>query len=187
MKKLFRNPVFALFLTAALVIVSTLISADVKLSGACERVTDGFYSGIRYNREKHPAAAQCIRTLCADAEQMVIIGDNYGIDTKDLLADTAVLKQTVGYDNPDIASVYAAFDPFCTKLMILEDELSHTDLSDRHAEQMKAFSQEIAQCRASLESSGYNESVTAFLRKNNGFPTRQFAALFGITYPPYFA
>ena len=187
MKKLFQNPVFAVLLTVLLVISSTLLSADRKLSRSCQRVVDGFYSGIRYDRVKHTAAAQCIRTLCGDAEQMVIIGDNYGIDTAPLAADTATLRQSVAYDNPDIAAVYAAYAPFLTKLMVLENDLSHTGLSERHSEQMKTISQEISQCRAMVDSSGYNESVSTFLRKNSRFPTRQFAELFGITYPAYFA
>ena len=183
MKKLFRNPVFAVFLTVLLVVGSTLLSADRKLTRACNRVTDGFYSGVK----RQPAAGQAIRTLCTDAEQMVIIGDNYGIDTAPLSADTSALKQTLAWDNPDIAAVYAAFDPFYTKLKVLENELNQKDLSDRHTEQMAALSQEIAECRAQIDSSGYNESVSTFLRRNNRFPTRQFAGLFGITYPAYFA
>ena len=183
MKKLFQNPVFAVFLTVLLVVGSTLISANLKLTRACERVTDGFYSGVR----RQASAGQAIRTLCTDAEQMIIIGDNYGIDTAPLSADTSALKQAVAWDNPDIAAVYAAFDPFYTKLKILENELTHKDLSDRHSEQMAGLSQEIAECRAQIDSSGYNESVSTFLRKNNRFPTRQFAELFGINYPAYFA
>ena len=64
---------------------------------------------------------------------------------------------------------------------------THKDLSDRHSEQMAGLSQEIAECRSQIDGSGYNESVSTFLRKNNRFPTRQFAELFGITYPAYFA
>ena len=181
--KFFKNPVVAVLLTALLVVGSTLISADAKLSRACTRVIDGFYDGVK----RQPAAAQAIRALCDDAEQMVIIGDNYGIDTSPLAADTAALRQTVGFDNPDIAAVYAAFAPFYTKLKVLENDLVHTDLSERHKEQMAEYSADIAQCRAQIDSSGYNESVSSFLRKNDRFPTRQFANLFNISYPAYFA
>ena len=52
---------------------------------------------------------------------------------------------------------------------------------------MADLSQEIAACRAQIDASGYNESVSTFLRRNNRFPTRQFAELFGIAYPVYFA
>ena len=185
--KLLKKPVVAVLLTVLLGIGSTLLSADVKLSRACTRVVDGFYDGIRYKGEKHPAAAQAIRALCADAEQMVIIGDNYGIDTAPLSADTAALRQAVGFDNPDIAAVYAAFAPFYTKLKILENDLQHTGLSERHKEQMAEYSADIAENRSLIDSSGYNESVSTFLRKNDRFPTRQFANLFNITYPAYFA
>ena len=181
--KLLKKPVVAILLVALLVVGSTLLSADLKLSRACTRVTDGFYDGIK----RQPSAAQAIRALCADAEQMVIIGDNYGIDTAPLSADTAALRQAVGFDNPDIAAVYAAFAPVYTKLKVLENDLQHTDLSERHKEQMAEFAEDIAQCRAQIDASGYNESVSSFLRKNRHFPTPQFAALFGIDYPAYFA
>ena len=181
--KLLKKPAVAILLVVLLVVGSTLLSADLKLSRACTRVIDGFYDGIK----RQPAAAQAIRSLCDDADQMVIIGDNYGIDTAPLAADTAALRQAVGYDNPDVAAVYAAFSPFYTKLKVLENDLMHTDLSERHKEQMAEYSEDIAQSRARIDSSGYNESVSSFLRKNDRFPTRQFANLFNISYPAYFA
>ena len=181
--KLLKKPVVAILLVVLLVVGSTLLSADLKLSRACARVTDGFYDGVK----RQPAAAQAIRSLCDDADQMVIIGDNYGIDTSPLSADTSALRQAVGFDNPDVAAVYAAFAPFYTKLKVLENDLQHTDLSERHEEQMAEYTQDIARCHEQIDASGYNESVSTFLRRNNRFPTRQFARLFNITYPAYFA
>ena len=185
--KFLKKPLVAVLLTVLLVVGSTFLSADRKLSRAALRVTNGFYAGIRYKGQVHESVAQSIRTLCADAEQLVIIGDNYGLDTAPLSTDAAALKQMVSSENQDISGVHAVFEPFYNKLLILVNDLEHTDLSDRHSEQLKACAQEIADCRAKIDASGYNESVTTFLRRNSGFPTRQFADLFGIDYPSYFA
>ena len=182
-----KKPLVAIVLTVLLVVGSTFLSADRKLSRSALRVVDGFYDGIRYNRQTHDSVAQCLRTLGADAEPLVIIGDTYGLDTAPLSSDAAALRQIVSSESRNISGVHAVFEPFYNKRLILVNDLEHTDLSDRHSEQLKACAQEIADCRAKIDASGYNESVTTFLRRNSSFPTRQFANLFGIDYPSYFA
>ena len=124
--KFLKKPLVAVLLTVLLVVGSTFLSADRKLSRAALRVTNGFYAGIRYKGQVHESVAQSIRTLCADAEQLVIIGDNYGLDTAPLSTDAAALKQMVSSENQDISGVHAVFEPFYNKLLILVNDLEHS-------------------------------------------------------------
>ena len=55
--KFFKRPAVAVILTVIIVICSSLISVNAKLGSRCDRVIDGFYDGVRYNRENHPAIA----------------------------------------------------------------------------------------------------------------------------------
>ena len=64
--KFLKKPLVAIVLTVLLVVGSTFLSADRKLSRSALRVADGFYAGIRYKGQMHESVAQSIRTLCAD-------------------------------------------------------------------------------------------------------------------------
>lgn len=185
--KILKNPLLAVLLCVLLVLASTALSVDWKLGRGCEKITAGFYDGLRYKGSARPAVAAGIRELCLTADTMLIIGDNYGLDTAPLREDTEKLREAVSFQNPDIAGVYDAFESFYNKLRLLENELLHADLSQRHDEQMKELAADVSAARSAMDESGYNETVSAFLRKNDRFPARQFARLFGISFPVYFA
>jgi hypothetical protein len=65
--------------------------------------------------------------------------------------------------------------------------LNETELSDRHLEFMSDAVKQINSFKANIDNSGYNESVNAFRKKFNRFPTNIFADILDIDYPEYFA
>ena len=44
----FKKPAVAVILSLVVIFASTLISVSAKLDSKCDKVTDGFYSGVRY-------------------------------------------------------------------------------------------------------------------------------------------
>lgn len=185
--KFFKRPIVAVLITLVLVVGSTLLSAGLKLQRSSEQIVNGFYDGVRYQGEKHAAVAASLRALCGDAEQLAIIGGNYGLETAPLTADTEALRSALSYENTEIGAIYDVFESFYNKLLVLTNELQHRDLSERHQQQLEQLTADVAAQKAAIDSAGYNESVSAFLRKNNRYPAKRFAALFNIPYPVYFA
>ena len=47
----FKKPAVAVILSLIVIFASTLISVSAKLNNKCDKVTDGFYSGVRYKGE----------------------------------------------------------------------------------------------------------------------------------------
>ena len=184
--KFFKKPFFAFLLAVVVVLVSTLVSVDVKLSRKCEKVTAGFYDGIVYKGELQPAPADCIRVMCADAEAMVLKAGNYGIDTEELVAVITELKQSIISETSDLETLFEDFNSFYSGTLLLENQLNNASLSERHQAELAESFEEFELMAKELADSGYNDSVQVFLKKFDRFPVRQFAELLNIEFPAYF-
>ena len=183
---LLKKPFFAVLLSVLLVLGATAASVGVKLSNACGDVTDGFYYGVEYAREKHPAIADEIRALCSVADGLTVIANNYGIKTTELSEQSAALLKTLNSDGQSVAQLSEQYKLFYSTVKALEEQLHTSALSDRHMAQMQDYSAQIADISAAIAGSGYNDTVREFLQSNDRFPASSFAELFGIDYPAYF-
>ena len=182
-----KKPVFAFILAVIVVIASSLISIDVKLSRRCDRISDGFYVGLTVKGERQPAPAECIRTMCADAEDMILKAANYGIDTQELNSLTTGLKQHISSRSEELNDLFEDFCLFYSGTLMLENQLKNAPLSDRHKTELSESFDEFEQMAKTLAASGYNDSVGKFLNSYDRFPARQFADLLDIEFPEYFA
>ena len=185
--KFLKNPFVAVLLSLLIVVVSTTLSIDLKLSRKAENVADGFYRGVRVSGSVRTPVASSLGDLCDAADQMTVIADNYGLDTGALRNGTEALRLSLGSRSGDAHAIYGEYSRFNQALLVLEDALARTDLSDRHSEQLEDLEDRIEDDREDIAKSGYNESVSAFLRRCDRFPTRQWADRFGIAYPSQFA
>ena len=185
--KFLKNPFVAVLLSLLIVVVSTLLSVDLKLSRKAENVVDGFYEGVKISGSVRPSVASSLSDLCDAADQLAVIADNYGLETGPLLEGAADLRLSLNARSSDAHAIYGEYSRFNKALMVLEDALERTDLSDRHSEQFRELEARIAEDRDLIANAGYNESVSAFLRIGNRFPTRQWADMFDIAYPTQFA
>lgn len=183
----FKKPAVAVILSLIVIFASTLISVSAKLNNKCDKVTDGFYNGVRYKGENHDAIAEEISSLCAVADEIVPIASNYGIDTSVLSDSNQRLRTLVSSGSRDIGSVYQVYSEFITALKDVETQLHATGLSRRHEEAMSEYSDEISDCVNDINTACYNDTVREFLRKNDKFPTSNWADLFGISFPEYFS
>ncbi|MED9994149.1 MAG: hypothetical protein U0I98_06050 [Oscillospiraceae bacterium] len=183
----FKKPAVAVILSLIVIFASTLISVSAKLNNKCDKVTDGFYSGVRYKGENHDAIAEEISSLCAVTDEIVPIASNYGIDTAALSDSSQRLRALVSSGSRDIGSVYQTYSEFITALKDVEAQLHATGLSSRHEEAMSEYSDEIADCVDDINTACYNDSVREFLRKYDKFPTRNWADFLGVSFPEYFS
>ena len=184
---IFKKPAFAILLTVVVVLASSLISIDVKLSGKCEKAGDGFYTGVRVKGERQIPAAECIEVMCADSEDMVLKAGNYGIDTAELVSVTDELKQSIGSRTPELGALFEDFNSFYSGTLLLKNQLYNAPLSERHKDELAETAEEFEQMAQMLAASGYNDSVARFLKRFDRFPVRQYAELLNIEFPEYFA
>ncbi len=185
--KVLKKPAVAVLLAVLVVFGSTFLSAGLKLSGACADITDGFYDGLRIDGKNQPSIASSLRTLCDAADELAVVGSQYGHDTSALTENCSVLKKALASEDRDIGSLYLAYSDLYSALRSLESELEKSDLSDRHRDDLTALEKKTDEARVEIDNSGYNASVGLFLRKNDRFPARQFASLFHISFPAAFA
>lgn len=185
--KFLKKPFVAAVVCILVVLISSSVSISVKLNRECEKVVDYFYEGnIQGGLVVNSIYGEIVK-MYELAENIVIIADNYGVDTRSLVSDIAELKEVLNYKNPDAGDIYNDFSEFYSNLWAVELELSNTQLSQRHLEYMHSASQEINSLKASIESSDYNSIVRTFYKRFDRFPVNIFAEIFDIEYPEYFA
>ena len=185
--KLLKRPYFAVLLCILVVLGSTALSAGLKLSGKCGGVIDGFYDGVRYNKEDHAAIAHQISELCDVAEDMAVIADNYGINTDSVDQLSSRMRATLNSRSRDISEVSAQYKEFSAALKALESTLHSSGLSERHTTLMQEYSVDMIDAVQAISGSCYNESVRDFLQRNDRFPAAAIAGLFNIQFPAYFS
>ena len=91
----FKRPFVAVLLSALIVLCSTLVSINVKLESKCDAVSDIFYEGVRISGVDYPAMAEPMKQLCALTDDVILIANNYGIDTGELSQRLDDLELTV--------------------------------------------------------------------------------------------
>jgi hypothetical protein len=63
MKIFLSNRLVALFLSALIVAGSTLVSVHAKLGAQCDKITDGFYTGVRYDGDVHASISSQLKDI----------------------------------------------------------------------------------------------------------------------------
>lgn len=181
--KLLKKPLFAALLCILIVFTSTVISINVKLNNKCEAIIDSFYEGTI---QQVPIYSNVVQ-LYEIAEDIILVAENYGIDTRALQSSIQNLRNELNFKNDDFSDIFSAYSSFTKELRSVEIALSSVELSHRHLEYMDAASKDIFELKTAIDASKYNDSVKAFYKKFDRFPTNIFAEIFDIDFPEYFA
>lgn len=168
--KYLKNPAVAVILSLLIVLSSSFLTAGVKLSRASDKVTDGFYQGIRYDGYKHKSIAGQLDNICGAVSGLVTIAKNYSLDTAELSSRNSELSKALSAETDRISSVYADYSSLLASLYPLLDELSEISLSDRDEKGAKDYEVTIIGAEKVIEEAGYNESVQAFAKDMSRFP-----------------
>lgn len=179
--KFLKNPVVAVLLSLIIIIASSAISIDVKLSNRAGKVINRFYDG---NGMK--SIGVLLDELCRLSDDLAPLADNYGLDTDTAAAKSRELKQMISRRESDISAVYKVYNELSNSSQNILTSLESMSLSERHTQMVSTYSDEFAEIKNGIESSGYNVSVRKFLKSYGKFPARNFAELFSVTYPAYF-
>ena len=184
----FKRPFVAVLLSALIVVCSTLVSINVKLDSKCDAVSDIFYEGVRISGVEYPAMAEPIKQLCALTDDVILIANNYGIDTGELSQRLDELKMAMQYSEDNVSYIGSCYGAYFKALRSVENQLQSTGLSERHQAAMDEYSAQIASCSGTIAqgAAGYNEKVRSFLKSYDKFPTSFWADVTGAWFPDYF-
>lgn len=186
--KFLKKPFVAVLLSVLIVLGSTLISIDVKLQRKCDAVNDIFYEGVRISGVEYPAMAEPVKQLCALTDDVILIANNYGIDTGELSRQLNDLELAIQYSTNDVSYIGDCYGGYFKALREVENQLQSTGLSERHQTAMDGYSAQIATCSELISQGavGYNEKVRSFLKSYDKFPTDCWASITGAWFPGYF-
>lgn len=181
-----KKPVIACILSAIIVLSSTFISADIKLSRASDKVTEGFYRGVEFGGYKRKSVSSQLENICGAVSGLMTIAKNQGLDTAGISSLNAELSSCLSAKSYDISSVYSSYSSLRSSLEPLLDTLSAADLSKRDEKGAKDYMVTIMGAEKVIEESGYNESVQDFIDSMSVFPTDFFFSVTGTALPEKF-
>lgn len=182
----FRKKSTALVVAAALIVASTLISVNVKFGAKTREVTDGFYTGQYGKYHDTASPSSHLKNLCAYADGLITIADNYGLDTEEIGWDSNALKLAMTYSKDDIGYIYYCYSDLVADTDRLIDQLYRVELNERDLKGVTQYEQSIAGAVGALKDSNYNTVVRAFLVEYDHFPTKFLAVAAEIEMPEYF-
>ena len=118
----FKRPFVAVLLTVLIVVCSTLVSINVKLESKCGAVSDIFYEGVRISGVEYPAMAEPMKQLCALTDDIILIANNYGIDTGELSQRLDVLELAMQYSADDVNYIGSCYGDYFKALSLHHSE-----------------------------------------------------------------
>ena len=183
--KLFKNPVFAVFLAIVVVFASTLINTNVKFGRKCRAVRDQFFAASVTRGTPELSIASALETICTEAEALSVVAESSGTDAESVRNEVSDLRRSLQLENfYGIRSSYAALRSALTTLL---GQLAQVDLDAQNAQTVSRCTASISDAQNAIAASGYNDTVRSFLRRYDHLPTNLLARLAGVDYPETFA
>ena len=184
--KLFKNPVFAVFLAIVVVIGSTLLNTGIKFGGKCRDLSDQFYDGARSHGTQELSIGSALETLCTAADHLAALARSYELDSTALSDASAQLKSQLASAR-GVSELYSSYSALSPELNAMIVQLSHCELTEADADIVNSCSTAVQDAQDLISSSSYNENVRVFLRRYDRFPTSVLAKLAGVELPEAFA
>ena len=172
--KFFKKPAVAVILVIILVIASTLLSFEIRFGSKCQQISDGFFDGVYVDGELRPSCASIVKKITGYAEEIRAIAFENGLDTESLDSDLESLKYSIKYSDPDASYVYFCYNDVLNSLGNLKSSLKTANISAEDSESISQLYLQINSAAREFDTTGYNESVRAFLRDYDRFPVSKF-------------
>lgn len=188
--KFFQKKGVAVFLTVMIVIISTLLSFNIRFGNKCKDVIYGFYDGVYSDEgELLESTASHLRKISSAADGVYTIASSYDIDENSLIRfkySIQDLNLSFRYSANDIDYIYRCYSSLVSSVRDMQNRLNSEDLSDTDRAALDEYKNNIASEVKALDSTGYNESVRSFNREYSRFPVTFLADFAGVTLPEFF-
>ena len=183
--RFFKKKGVAVILTVLIVIVSTLLSFNIRFGNKCQDIINGFYDGVYYNGEVQESTASHLKKISKAAEEISVIASSYNIDARNL--DYAVENLNLGfrYSAEDISYLHYCYSDLMKEIKDMQSRLKD-NVNAEDEEDLSEYKSLIDKEVDALESTGYNESVREFHREYDRFPVTFLSDFAGMWLPEYF-
>ena len=175
--KLFKSPVFATILTIVVVFASILLNTNVKFGRKCEAVTDQFFNGSA-------SIASRLESLSTDAASLAAVAERCDVDAALVQSYNSALRGALQSENVYLTRL--AYSSLSSSLTALTGQLANTELSAADKEEVERCTASIADAQSAISAADYNETVRAFQRRYDHFPTNVLADMAGVDMPQTF-
>ena len=184
MKRILSRPSVA-FLIAVLVVISTiLLQTRFRFGKICESVNDQFYHGGRDGT----SIASELGNLADAAEILAGLAHLYDLDeSEDVMNVISSLREQLRLESSDTDTIHDLYKSLLSDTFMLETLLSRQELSEIDAETLSSAQHNAALAKAAIDGSGYHDTVRAFLKRYDRFPTSSLASLVGVKMPQVFS
>ncbi len=184
--KFFKKKGAAVFLTVMIVIISTLLSFNIRFGNKCKDIIYGFYDGVYYNGEVQESTASHLKKILSAAEGISAIAASYDIDVTHL--DYAIDDLNLGfrYSSDQISYLYYCYSELMRETKDMQNRLNDKELGAENKDALVEYKSIIDNEAKSLETTGYNESVREFNREYARFPVTFLADFANVRLPEYF-
>lgn len=183
---IFKKRVFVFLIAVLIVISSTLLSVNIKLTKEFQEVTDGFYNGVLAEGQRDTSIHSQLMIIAREATSLANIGERNGIDVSELKDEAEYFTRDVITMEDDISYIYYCYQSLLEDISTAGYSLLAVELSSSDEAAAVSSLQTIMEAQALIDASGYNDSVRRYLSSMQ-FPTEFFAELAGVWPPEYFA
>lgn len=182
----FKKKGVAVISTVLIVIVSTLLSFNIRFGSKCQDITNGFYDGVYYEGEFQESSASHLKKIIKAAEEISTIASSYDIDVSHL--DFAIENLNLGfrYSADQVSYIHYCYADLMKQIKDMQSQLRN-NVNAENEEALAEYKSLIDAEVEALETTGYNESVREFMRDYGRFPVTFFADFADIRLPEYFA
>lgn len=184
--KAFAKKFITVLLAVFIVIGSTLLSVNLKLSKEFDKVTDGFYSGSLANGGKEQSLHSMLLIVGKESSNLAALAERNSLDVSEFKNTADYFSRDVITMQDDISYIYCCYQKLLTDLTEVGQALAGMELSANDEAAAVASLQKIMDAQTKIDASGYNESVRQCIASLQ-FPTEIFADLAGVDLPEYFA
>jgi len=184
--KIFKTRLFAYLLAALIVIVSSLISVNIKLNKEFSDVSNDFYNGVLTDGKRDISIHSQLILIGRAAEDIAAVAERNNIDVSQFKDDVDYFNYDILVMDGNISYIHYLYEDLLDDIMDVGYALTSVDLSTNDEQAAVSALEEIIKAKENIEISAYNERVRKYI-SSLPFPMSALADITGAHLPEYFA
>lgn len=184
--KIFKNRFFAIFLAVAIVLSSSLLSANIKLNKEFSKVSDDFYNGVLVDGKRDISIHSQLTAIGRASEDIVAVAERNGIDVTEFKDNVDYFNYDILVMDENISYIHYLYEELLDDIMEVGTALNSVQLSKTDEQLTVNALEEILQAKENIDNSAFNERVRKYIN-SLPFPMDILADITGANMPEYFA
>jgi len=184
--KIFKTRLFAYLLAALIVIVSSLISVNIKLNKEFSDVSNDFYNGVLTDGKRDISIHSQLILIGRAAEDIAAVAERNNIDVSQFKDDVDYFNYDILVMDGNISYIHYLYEDLLDDIMDVGTAINSVELSQQDEQLTVNALEEILKAKENIENSAYNERVRTYINSLQ-FPVDILADITGAYLPEYFA